>query len=157
MITVAILVHKSNPSNLQPTVFSLHSTQLAPKTIVNKPDTSAAVIHRYPPSHRVVRLIHGSQSQSFTMPENDVPVTPQNDFMIVPEDQQGKTHHNIHINPYTRPLTISDLDSVVALENAAFTDPNERGTREKACSTSISTRDHPSFSVDQSTVHLPAH
>ncbi|KAH8804980.1 acyl-CoA N-acyltransferase [Xylogone sp. PMI_703] len=35
------------------------------------------------------------------------------------------------LHPYTRPLTISDIDSVVALENAAFTDPNERATREK--------------------------
>lgn len=35
--------------------------------------------------------------------------------------------------PNTRPLTISDLESVVALENAAFSDPEHRATPEKAC------------------------
>ncbi|RFU28270.1 hypothetical protein B7463_g8065, partial [Scytalidium lignicola] len=35
------------------------------------------------------------------------------------------------LHPYTRQLTLSDLDSVVALENAAFTDPKQRATREK--------------------------
>ncbi|KAI1807143.1 acyl-CoA N-acyltransferase [Daldinia bambusicola] len=33
--------------------------------------------------------------------------------------------------PNVRPLTISDLESCVALENAAFADPAHRGTREK--------------------------
>lgn len=35
--------------------------------------------------------------------------------------------------PNIRPLTISDLDSVVALENAAFPKPEHRASREKAC------------------------
>ncbi|CZT43780.1 probable polyamine acetyltransferase [Rhynchosporium secalis] len=50
-------------------------------------------------------------------------------FVIVPEDQQVKAPANLH--PYTRPLTISDLESCLALENAAFTNPEERASREK--------------------------
>jgi len=53
----------------------------------------------------------------------------QRDFTVVPKDQQYTGPTNLH--PYTRPLTISDLESVVALENAAFPNPNERATREK--------------------------
>lgn len=34
--------------------------------------------------------------------------------------------------PNIRPLTVSDLDSCVALEDAAFTDPAHRCSREKA-------------------------
>lgn len=53
----------------------------------------------------------------------------QRAFVIVPEHQRPKGPAKLH--PYTRPLTISDIDSVVALENAAFEDPQERATREK--------------------------
>jgi len=53
----------------------------------------------------------------------------QREFVIIPQDQQYKGPANLH--PYTRPLTISDLESVVALENAAFTNPRDRATREK--------------------------
>jgi hypothetical protein len=56
---------------------------------------------------------------------------PQREFVIIPQDQQYKGPTNLH--PYTRPLTISDLESVVALENAAFPNPDERATREKVC------------------------
>lgn len=55
--------------------------------------------------------------------------SPQREFIIIPQDQQHASPQHLH--PYTRPLTISDLESVVALENAAFEDPNERATREK--------------------------
>lgn len=41
-----------------------------------------------------------------------------------------------HWSPNTRPLTISDLDSVVALENASFTDPNHRASPDKASGSS---------------------
>jgi hypothetical protein len=34
-------------------------------------------------------------------------------------------------SPHVRPLTISDLESCVALENAAFSDPAHRCSREK--------------------------
>lgn len=34
-------------------------------------------------------------------------------------------------SPNVRPLSVSDLDSVVALENAAFRDPAHRATPEK--------------------------
>jgi len=61
--------------------------------------------------------------QDATKPE------PQREFVIIPQDQQIRSPTNLH--PYTRLLTISDLDSCEALENAAFSDPNERGTREK--------------------------
>lgn len=53
-------------------------------------------------------------------------------FTIVPKSQQSKASPSSTLHPYTRPLTISDLDSCVALENAAFTNPEERATREKA-------------------------
>ncbi|RAL66160.1 hypothetical protein DID88_005832 [Monilinia fructigena] len=41
----------------------------------------------------------------------------------------SNSHRDIH--PYTRPLTISDLESVLTVENTAFTNPNERASREK--------------------------
>ncbi|PBP21066.1 polyamine acetyltransferase [Diplocarpon rosae] len=50
-------------------------------------------------------------------------------FTIVPGSQQVKLPTTLHL--YTRPLTISDLDSCVAVENAAFTNPEERATKEK--------------------------
>lgn len=46
-------------------------------------------------------------------------------------------YHKIHekldssFHPNIRPLTISDLESCVVLENAAFTDPSHRCSREK--------------------------
>jgi hypothetical protein len=61
--------------------------------------------------------------------DKDSSPQPQREFIIIPQDQQYSRPTNLH--PYTRPLTISDLESVVALENAAFSDPNERATREK--------------------------
>jgi hypothetical protein len=62
-------------------------------------------------------------------PESPAPKEHQREFVIIPQDQQYKGPANLH--PYTRPLTISDLESVVALENAAFPDPRDRATREK--------------------------
>ncbi|PMD47302.1 polyamine acetyltransferase [Hyaloscypha variabilis F] len=58
----------------------------------------------------------------------------QRQFIIIPEEHQLKASSNLTLNlhPYTRPLTISDLESCVALEDAAFTNPEERATREKA-------------------------
>lgn len=65
-------------------------------------------------------------------------VNNQREFVIFPhqdeergrqENQYNRRSQNLY--PYTRPLTVSDVDSVVALENAAFPDPNERATREK--------------------------
>jgi len=55
----------------------------------------------------------------------------QRQFIIIPEEQQRKAPSNLNLHPYTRLLTISDLESCVALENAAFADPQERATREK--------------------------
>lgn len=55
----------------------------------------------------------------------------QRQFIIIPEDQQRKAPANLNLHPYTRPLTISDLESCVALENAAFPNPEERATKEK--------------------------
>jgi hypothetical protein len=60
----------------------------------------------------------------------------QREFVIIPQDIEYKGPGNkykrpTNLHPYTRPLTISDLESVVALENAAFPDPNERANREK--------------------------
>lgn len=44
------------------------------------------------------------------------------------DDGQTRTLRSLH--PYTRPLTVSDLDSCIALENAAF-DENERCSPDK--------------------------
>lgn len=71
------------------------------------------------------------RSESPGSPFQPTSSSPQNQFVIVPEAQQVKTTTNLH--PYTRPLTVSDVDSCAALENAAFTDPSERATPEKVC------------------------
>ena len=60
------------------------------------------------------------------------PTNEQKGFVVIPESQHYKG--NQHLNPYTRPLTVSDIESVVALENASFPDPQDRATREKVCS-----------------------
>jgi len=70
-----------------------------------------------------------SPNPNKTESKDTPPSQPQKEFVIIPEDQQYKGPTNLH--PYTRPLTISDLESVVALENAAFPNPDERATREK--------------------------
>lgn len=59
-----------------------------------------------------------------------------NKFVVVPkaegkEDTIGSARSLRSLHPYTRPLTISDLDSCVALENAAFQNPAERCSPEK--------------------------
>jgi len=59
------------------------------------------------------------------------PTTEPRNFVIIPPDQQVQSGAPTNLHPYTRPLTISDLESCVALENAAFSDPNERASREK--------------------------
>lgn len=71
----------------------------------------------------------GKVTESLNKPEDPASRQYLKDFVIIPQDQQYKGPANLH--PYTRPLTISDLESVVALENAAFPDPTERATREK--------------------------
>jgi len=81
----------------------------------------------------VVPLITASPNKMPDSPielSSDSPATQASkDFVVVPKNQQYKPT-NLH--PYTRPLTVSDIEAVVALENAAFPDPNERATREKA-------------------------
>ena len=56
-------------------------------------------------------------------------------FVLVPkaegEDTIGSARSLRSLHPYTRPLTVSDLDSCVALENAAFENPQERCSPEK--------------------------
>jgi hypothetical protein len=52
------------------------------------------------------------------------------EFVIIPEDQQ-QHNRGPNMHPYTRPLTVSDVDSCVAVENSAFTTPEERATKEK--------------------------
>jgi hypothetical protein len=70
------------------------------------------------------------RSESPNQEEEASPTTErQKQFVIIPEDQYVKPPANLH--PYTRPLTISDVDSCVALEDAAFANPEERATREK--------------------------
>lgn len=64
-------------------------------------------------------------------PEPDQQRESSRSFTIIPSDQQYQPTANLH--PLVRPLTISDLESVVALENSAFTDEADRATREKVC------------------------
>ncbi|EKD19736.1 uncharacterized protein L3040_001917 [Drepanopeziza brunnea f. sp. 'multigermtubi'] len=52
-------------------------------------------------------------------------------FVIIPESRRQGRATTTTLHPYTRPLTISDLESCLALENAAFTNPEERASREK--------------------------
>jgi len=52
-------------------------------------------------------------------------------FVIVPDAQQNQAPWPTNLHPYTRLLTLADIDSCVALEKAAFTDPNQRATPEK--------------------------
>jgi hypothetical protein len=82
--------------------------------------------------------VPSSPDPDTTKPKDASPPEPQREFIIIPHDQQYKAPTNLHTHkgpsnlyPYTRPLTISDLESVVALENAAFSEPKERATREK--------------------------
>jgi hypothetical protein len=72
-------------------------------------------------------------------------------FVIV-RDQKGdesmQSNSSAKIHPYTRPLTISDLDSCIALENAAFPIEQERCSREKVSQMfrylfDVATRDDP--------------
>jgi hypothetical protein len=74
------------------------------------------------------------RSESPNQQEEASPTTDrhQRQFIIIPEEHQRKAPSNLNLHPYTRPLTISDLESCVVLENAAFTNPEERATREKA-------------------------
>jgi hypothetical protein len=72
------------------------------------------------------------RSESPSQQEEVSPSTERRQFIIIPEEHQRKAPNNLNLHPYTRPLTISDLESCVALENAAFTNPEERATREKA-------------------------
>jgi len=66
---------------------------------------------------------------------NDSPGAPgSKGFVVVPKSQQ---HKSANLHPYTRPLTVSDIEAVLALENAAFPDPNERATREKVSQSSL--------------------
>lgn len=53
------------------------------------------------------------------------------EFVIIPEDQQQHHGRGPNLHPYTRPLTIADVESCVAVEDSAFTTPEERATREK--------------------------
>ena len=67
-----------------------------------------------------------------------------NKFVLAPkaqvqqEDTIGSARSLRSLHPYTRPLTVSDLDSCVALENAAFENPQERCSPEKVSPFSVS-------------------
>jgi hypothetical protein len=77
-----------------------------------------------------------TESPDKAHPAEDSPTTePSNRFVVVGKGQdssneppESRTIRALH--PYTRPLTISDLESCIALENAAF-DEHERCTPEK--------------------------
>ncbi len=87
---------------------------------------SPAPLTESPDSVRTERSESSSQQE-------ESPTAERRQFIIIPEEHQRKAPpSNLNLHPYTRPLTISDLDSCLALENAAFTNPEERATREKA-------------------------
>lgn len=50
---------------------------------------------------------------------------------IIKSDTRVQEMLPFHFSPNCRPLTVSDLDSCVALEEAAFSDPKYRCPREK--------------------------
>jgi hypothetical protein len=70
-------------------------------------------------------------------------------FVIVSPDERpaeqtsAQTLRSLH--PYTRPLTIADVDSCVALENAAFDNEAERCTPEKVRDISQTAHCHVEF------------
>jgi hypothetical protein len=75
--------------------------------------------------------------RSDTPPDGSETTSPTNptSFVIIPPDQYSFQRQQANapasFHPYTRPLTVSDLDSVVALENASFSNPAERASPEK--------------------------
>ncbi|KAL3418256.1 acetyltransferase [Phlyctema vagabunda] len=78
-------------------------------------------------------LTESPNSVSDSNPQDDL-AEPENfgtSFVMIPPSQQQKARESTNLHPYVRPLTINDLDSVVALENAAFPDPRERASKEK--------------------------
>ena len=95
-------------------------------TLEEQQRVSPAPLTESPDSVRTERSESSSQHE-------ESPTAERRQFIIIPEEHQRKAPpSNLNLHPYTRPLTISDLDSCVALENAAFTNPEERATREKA-------------------------
>jgi hypothetical protein len=86
---------------------------------------SPAPLTESPDSVRTERSESSSQHE-------ESPTAEHRQFIIIPEEHHKAPPSNLNLHPYTRPLTISDLDSCVALENAAFTNPEERATSEKA-------------------------
>lgn len=106
------------------------------------------------PSH-VVDIVNKPEEE-----ESETDTYPR-EFVIIPQDSEFRGQGNnkykrpTNLHPYTRPLTISDLESVVALENAAFSDPNERASREKVNYSDFGkTRDHISTQTDLLLDHL---
>ena len=88
---------------------------------------SPAPLTESPDSVRTERSESSSQQE-------ESPTAERRQFIIIPEEHQRKAPpSNLNLHPYTRPLTISDLDSCLALENAACSNPDKRAT-EKVCS-----------------------
>jgi len=55
----------------------------------------------------------------------------QTEALVLRERSETEEHPGGNLHPYTTPLTISDSESCVALEEAAFTKAEERCSREK--------------------------
>jgi hypothetical protein len=78
------------------------------------------------------RAVPLTESPNPTEESEDQPANGQ--FIIIRnhDEESSKQPEGIgKIHPYTRPLTVSDLESCVALENAAFPREEERCSREK--------------------------
>jgi len=78
-----------------------------------------------PPGH--IQLTESPNSTMSPEPSHEQ----QTDALVLRERSEAEEHPGGNLHPYTTPLTISDLESCVALENATFTRPEERCTREK--------------------------
>jgi hypothetical protein len=102
-----------------------------PRDLEDEKTASAPIVPLTESPGRVADSPEAKKSGSEDKPPTS-PSPAQREFVIIPQDQQYKGPTNLH--PYTRPLTISDLESVVALENAAFPNPEERASRDKVCS-----------------------
>lgn len=73
-----------------------------------------------------------TESPSSTLSDQDPPPSASREIIRV--DQPRSDQSDMTRNIIVRPLTISDLESCVALENAAFTTEEERASREKVSS-----------------------
>lgn len=77
-----------------------------------------------------VQIFESPNSTAMEYSQDESPSSKQL-VKVDPSEMTSQGSSDLTLHPYTRPLTINDVDSCVALENAAFTNEDERCTREK--------------------------